>query len=83
MHQEVDFPTAGTHRFEIIAKSTLVDSIGLDMKLIIDGETRGSALVNSTTPQTYAFNVEVSQGIHEIAIGFYNDYYDAASRNRS
>jgi hypothetical protein len=79
MKGEVYFPTSGTHQFEIIAKSSLADSIGSEMKLLIDGETRGSVFVNSTTPQTYVFNVDVSEGSHEIAIGFYNDYYDAAA----
>ncbi len=74
MKEEVYFPGSGTHRFEIIAKATLAYNIGAEMELIIDGETRGSVFVNSTTPQTYVFNVEVSQGTHEIAIGFCNDY---------
>jgi hypothetical protein len=79
MHQEVYFPTSGSHRFEIIAKSSVADSVGSEMKLLIDGEIRGSVFVNSTTPDTYVFNVEAAEGTHEVALGFYNDYYDAAA----
>jgi hypothetical protein len=79
MEEDVYFPADGTYRFDIIAKADLAYSIGPEMELIVDGETRGSIFVNSTTPQSYTFNVEVSEGTHEIAIGFYNDYYDASA----
>jgi hypothetical protein len=49
------------------------------MELLIDGETNGSIFVNTTTPQTYTFNIEISAGTHEVAIGFYNDYCDTTA----
>jgi hypothetical protein len=54
------------------------------MELIIDENSKGTVFINTTTPQTFVFNVDVPAGTHELAIGFYNDVYnptDGADRN--
>jgi len=76
MSEDIDFPDTAIYRFEIIAKGRLVDDIGPEMGLIIDGEIKDSVFVNTTTYETFTFDVEVSEGTHEFAIGFYNDYWD-------
>ena len=52
--------------------------------LLIDGELKDTAFVNTTTPQTFTFDAEITEGIHQLAIGFYNDYYNpSASEDRN
>ena len=79
MSEEVYFPSTDIYRFEIVAKGDLAYEIGPEMELIIGGETEGSVFVNITSPETFIFDVEVSAGTHELAIGFYNDFYDSSA----
>lgn len=76
MSEDVEFPETGTYRFEIIARGSLVNSIGPEMEVTIDGVIQDSVFVNTTIPETFVFDVEVTAGTHEFAIGFYNDYYN-------
>ncbi len=46
------------------------------MGLLIDGEIKDTVFVETEDPETFTFDVEISAGIHEFAIGFYNDYWD-------
>jgi hypothetical protein len=78
MRDAVYLPADGSYRFTITAKATLANAVGAETELLIDGEPVGSVFVNSTTPQTYAFLVELSEGLYDIAIGFCNDYYRPA-----
>jgi hypothetical protein len=76
MSEEVDFPNTRTYRFEVIAKGKLAYDIGPEMGLLIDGVLVDNAvLVNTTTPETFVFDTEVSEGVHEVAIRFYNDLW--------
>lgn len=76
MNKEIYFPDKGVYRFEIIAKGTLVDNIGPEMELIIDGEVMESNFVNTITPEVFVFDIKISERSHQFAIGFYNDFYD-------
>ena len=76
MNEDVYFQDTGIYRFEITARGDLAFNIGPEMELFIDGENKGAFFVNTNTPEIFVFNVEVSAGVHEIAIGYYNDFYD-------
>jgi len=76
MSEEVYFPDTGIYQFEIIAKGDLVHDVGPEMGLLIDGEIIDTVFVNSETPETFSFEVEITEGTHELAIGFYNDFYN-------
>jgi len=78
MSEEFDFPDTGIYDFEIIAKGSLALDIGPEMGLLIDGEIKHTVFVNTETPETYSFEVEITEGTHEFAIGFYNDYHNAS-----
>ncbi len=79
MSEQFNFSYADVYRFVIIAKGSLAYGVGPEMGLIIDGVIKRTVFVNSETPAVYVFNVALTRGIHEFAIGFYNDYHDASS----
>jgi len=79
MSEDLYFPDTGTYRFEIIAKGSLAYGIGPEMGLIIDGEIKGTVFVNTSTPEIFVFDVEVSEGTHEFAIGYYNDLWEPST----
>ena len=79
MSEEVDFPSTGIYQFDIVAKGSLAHDIGPEMELIIDGEIIDTVFVNSETPETFSFEVEITEGTYEFAIGFYNDFYDSSA----
>ena len=76
MSEEVYFHKDDIYRFEIIAKGSLAFGVGPKMKLIIDGNVKYSVFVNSTAPETFIFETEVSEGVHKCEIGFFNDFCD-------
>ena len=76
--EEVDFTESGIYRFEILAKGDLAQGVGPEMQFVIDGEIKDSIFVNTNQSQIYIFDIEVSAGTHEIAVGFKNDLYDPA-----
>jgi hypothetical protein len=78
MSDEIHLPADGSYRFVITAKATLANAVGAETELLIDGEPVGTVYVNSTSPQTYVFTVELSEGLYNVAIGFCNDYYRPA-----
>jgi hypothetical protein len=80
MSEDVNFPNTGTYHIEITAKGDLAHGIGPEMELLIDGQTQGTVLVNTSTPEVYIFEVEVSAGTHEVTIAFNNDFWDPATR---
>jgi len=49
------------------------------MGLLIDGEIKQTVFVNTVTPETFTFDVAITEGAHEFAIGFYNDFHDASA----
>ncbi len=72
----VYFPAAGVYRFEVIAKGDLADNTGPEMGLLIDGVLAdGTVFVDTTTPETFVFEAEISEGAHTVAIRFYNDVW--------
>jgi len=75
MSEDIDFLTADLYRFEIIARGKLAYDVGPQMGLVIDGVIKRTVFVNTTSPEIFTFDVELSEGIHEFAIGFYNDVY--------
>ena len=79
MSEDVYFPDTDVYRFEIIAKGSLAHDIGPEMGLLIDGEIIDTVFVNSETPETFSFEVEITEGTYEFAIGFYNDFYDPSA----
>jgi hypothetical protein len=76
MSDDIYFPAQDFYHFEIVAKGDLVFAAGPEMELIIDGVTMGTVPVDSETPGTYVFDIEVTLGDHTIALGFYNDFYN-------
>ncbi len=78
MNEEVDFPDTGIYHFEITARGDLAHGVGPEMHLIIDGETRGTHSVDTDKAQIFVFDIQVSAGLHNLAIGFSNDFYDPA-----
>ena len=76
MSENVYFPAHDFYHFEIIAKGSLANENGPEMELIIDGVVIETVSVDSEVPTTYEFDVEIQAGDREIAIGFYNDYYN-------
>jgi len=79
MSEQVDFPDSDVYRFEINAKGSLAYGVGPEMELIIDGEIKHTVFVNTETPEVFVFDVAITEGTHEFAIGFYNDYHDVSS----
>ena len=79
MSEHVYFPSSTTYRLEITAKGTLAQNVGPEMELLIDDQVTGSVFVNTITPDTFVFDAVISEGVHTVAIGFYNDYYDPAT----
>jgi hypothetical protein len=77
MAEDVYFPNSGTYRIEVTAKGSLVDGVGPEMELLIDGQSKGSVFVNSENNQTYVFQAEISPGNHDFTLAFKNDYYNA------
>ena len=77
MSESINFPYEDTYRFEIIAKGDLAFGVGPEMELIIDGVTMDKVFVNTTTDETFIFDVYVTAGDHTVAIGFFNDYYNS------
>jgi hypothetical protein len=80
MSENIDFPSTDIYCFEIMAKGTLADNIGPEMEFIIDGQVIEKVFVNNVTPKTFVFELEISAGSHEFAIGFHNDYYDPSAK---
>jgi hypothetical protein len=76
MSDRVEFPQSGLYRFEIMARGRLAHGIGPEMELIIGGISKGTVFVNTTNHDIFEFDVELSAGSHEVAVGFNNDYYD-------
>jgi len=60
MTENIDFPETGIYRFKIIAKGSLVDGIGPKMELLIDGRIKDIDYVNTTIPEAFIFDVEIS-----------------------
>ena len=79
MSEQVNFPYTGVYRFVIYAKGLLAYGIGPEMELIIDGVIKRTVFVNSETPAVYMFNVALTKGNHEFAIGFHNDFYESST----
>ena len=79
MSEQVNFPYTGVYRFVINAKGLLAYGIGPEMELIIDGVIKRTVFVNSEIPAVYMFNVALTKGNHEFAIGFHNDFYESST----
>jgi len=79
MSEDVVFPETGNYLFEIIARGSLAYDEGPEMELIIDGVIKDTVYVNTTTPITFDFEVEVTAGSHEFSIGFHNDHYNPSA----
>jgi hypothetical protein len=77
-NEAVDFPANGIYQLEVTARGDLAQDVGPEMHLIIDGETKGTHLVNTDKAQIFVFDIQVSAGVHNLAIGFSNDFYDPA-----
>ncbi|GAH07314.1 unnamed protein product, partial [marine sediment metagenome] len=45
--ENVYFPNSGDYLLEITAKSDLAGGVGTEMQLLIDGQSKGIAFVNS------------------------------------
>ncbi len=68
------------YSFHIRAKADLFEGVGPEMVLEVDGEIKGTVFVNTSFPETYAFQVpptEVPADNFELGIGFYNDAYNS------
>jgi hypothetical protein len=76
MSEEIDFLDTGIYRFEIAAKGDLANGVGPEMEVLIDGDRKGTVFVNTETPNIYGFDIEISAGRHNFAIGFINDLYE-------
>ena len=79
MSEDVDFSSTNIYRFEITAKGELAADKGPEMEFLIDGEVIDTVWVNNTNPETFIFEAYLSEGIHEFAIGYHNDFYDASA----
>ena len=79
MSEQVDFPDSDVYRFEINAKGSLAYGVGPEMELIIDEEIKHTVFVNTETPGVFVFEVAITEGTHEFAIGFHNDFYESST----
>jgi hypothetical protein len=79
MNEDVYFPDTDTYHSKVIAKADLAFNVGPEMELLIDGKSVSKVIVNTTTPETFDFDVEISEGLHTVAIGFSNDYWDPSA----
>jgi hypothetical protein len=74
--ENVDFPVTATYHFEVLAKGDLVNGVGPEMELLIDDTIIGTVFVNTTTPGIFTFEVPIEAGLHKVAIGFSNDFWN-------
>ena len=79
MSEQVDFSDSDVYRFEINVKGSLAYGVGPEMELIIDGEIKHTIFVNTEIPEVFVFDVAITEGMHEFAIGFHNDFYESST----
>jgi RNA polymerase sigma-70 factor (ECF subfamily) len=72
--QTVEFGAAGSYRFEITAKGTIVDDVWPIMDLSIDQDAVGTFTVESLGWKTFICTVNVAAGEHQVAVEFMNDF---------
>jgi hypothetical protein len=82
VEQTVNFPTAGSYRFDITAAGMFAGGAWSIMQLRIDQVGVASFTVDSTTWKTFSATVNVGAGAHRVAVAFMNDYYVAPSTHR-
>lgn len=71
----MDVPTNGLYTFVIVARGEEAEGVKPVMAAGVDGEEMLKHRVGSTDWATYAFSRQLSQGRHELFVGFLNDYF--------
>ena len=77
----VDFSTRGIYTFEVRASGSYDKGAWPIMKVCIDQTTVGTVKVDDSSWAIYTIEADVASGMHEVAIGFANDYKPPKEKN--
>lgn len=71
--QPLRFQNAGSYGVVVRAWGSVADGVWPEMALLVDGKAVKTVTVDRREPEDYRFNMELSAGVHEIAVAFLND----------
>lgn len=71
--QALRIATAGTYTIVVRAWGSPAAGVWPEMAIMVDGRAAATATVGLAQPRDYRFNIEISGGVHEIAVAFLND----------
>ncbi|MBW2054581.1 MAG: PKD domain-containing protein [Deltaproteobacteria bacterium] len=77
----VDFPTRGIYTFEVRASGSYDKGAWPIMEVCIDQTGVGTVKVDDSIYAIYTIEADVASGMHEVAIGFANDYKPPKEKN--
>ncbi len=70
------FTLTDNAQFQISMKGDAAQGVWPEMQLVIDGTVVGTQTVDSSSYQSYAFDVAGYSGSHTVQVVFTNDYYE-------
>lgn len=73
----LNFASSGTYTVTARASGTGAAGLGPMMTLVYDGATAGSSAVDASKWNTYTFQFNATAGVHELKLGFINDFQTA------
>jgi hypothetical protein len=71
--QPLRFQNAGSYGVVVRAWGSVAGGVWPEMALLVDGKAVKTVTVGRREPEDYRFNMELSAGVHEIAVAFLND----------
>jgi hypothetical protein len=81
--RDVNFVRGGTYRITLDVMGTLAGGAYGIGRLLVDGVLIGSSNPTSANWQQYSFDVNVTAGVHTVAVEFANDYYNPPTEDRN
>lgn len=77
---QVWFPRTGEYAVAVCGKGTPLVGVYPQIRISVDGKTRGSITTDGTEWGTYSISTRVEEGSHEVELEFVNDAWDPATR---
>jgi hypothetical protein len=71
----VNFTTAGTYTFELVAGGTAAQGVMPQIGIFIDGVSRTNFFLTSTAMTHYTITLALTAGTHAVGLAFLNDVY--------
>ncbi len=81
LENKINFPSTGPYDISVLGFSDLVDGLGAEVDVRIDGEPQGKQFFSETSATLHIYNGWATAGVHRVSILFLNDTTVGGDRN--